>query len=118
MGWRSQRCGQTAGTHENDSLRFSERDRSEEGNYPMEATNLTVGGKVARPLWFKRCFIGGELVSKRIRKNIKKGANSITLDFDGALVTPDTFRRLVSAFVDLLNAVTEKAAGTGKRAIW
>jgi hypothetical protein len=118
MGWRSQRCGQTAGTHENHSLRFSERDSSEEGDYPMEATNLTVGGKVARPLWFKRCFIGDESVKKTLTKKLKKGANSVTLDFDGAVVTPDTFRRLVSAFVDLLNAVTEKAAGTGKRAVW
>jgi hypothetical protein len=44
--------------------------------------------------------------------------NSITLDFDGPVVTPDTFRRLVSAFVDLLMAVTDKAAGTGKKTVW
>src|SRR5438309_1242425 len=57
-------------------------------------------------------------MKKAIRKNPKKIANSVTLDFDGVIVTPDTFRRLVSGFVDLLNAVTEKAAGTGKRAVW
>jgi hypothetical protein len=49
----------------------------------------------------------------------EKGATkSVTLDFDGVVVTPDTFRRLVSAFVDLINAVTEKAAGGGKKTVW
>jgi hypothetical protein len=57
-------------------------------------------------------------VKKTLTKNLKKSANSVMLDFDGTLVTPDTFRRLVSAFVDLINAVTEKAAGTGKRTVW
>jgi hypothetical protein len=57
-------------------------------------------------------------VKKPLTKKIKKSANSVTLDFDGTVVTPDTFRRLVSAFVDLLSAVTEKAAGTGKRTVW
>lgn len=55
---------------------------------------------------------------KRITKSLKKDQNSITLDFDGPVVTPDTFRRLVSAFVDLLMAVTDKAAGTGKKTVW
>jgi hypothetical protein len=49
---------------------------------------------------------------------IKKDENSVTLDFDGPIVTPDTFRRLVSAFVDLLTAVTDKAAGNGKKTVW
>jgi hypothetical protein len=51
-------------------------------------------------------------------RKIKKDNNSITLDFDGPIVTPDTFRRLVSAFVELLMAVTDKAAGTGKKTVW
>jgi len=53
-----------------------------------------------------------------MKKTITKKSNKVTLDFDGALVTPDTFRRLVAAFVDLLESVTEKAAGSGKRAVW
>ena len=53
-----------------------------------------------------------------MKKSIKRTDKSVTLDFDGAVVTPDTFRRLVSAFVDLLGAVTEKAAGTGEKTIW
>lgn len=55
---------------------------------------------------------------KKPTKKLNVGGNSVTLDFDGTVVTPDTFRRLVSAFVDLLNAVTDKAAGGGKRAVW
>jgi hypothetical protein len=57
-------------------------------------------------------------MSKPLKGKIKKDENSITLDFDGPLITPDTFRRLVSAFVDLLSAVTDKAAGTGKKTVW
>jgi hypothetical protein len=57
-------------------------------------------------------------MKKQIAKKAGKNKNSLTLDFDAPVVTPDTFRRLVSAFVDLLNSVTEKAAGTGRRAIW
>lgn len=57
-------------------------------------------------------------MSKLEKGKIKKDENSVTLDFDGPIVTPDTFRRLVSAFVDLLNAVTDKAAGTGKKTVW
>ncbi len=53
-----------------------------------------------------------------MRKKIKKGTNSVILDFDAPVVTPDTFRRLVASFVDLLESVTEKAAGTGKRTVW
>lgn len=45
-------------------------------------------------------------------------SQGITLDFDGAVITPDTFRRVVSAFVDLLTAVTDKAAGDGKKPVW
>jgi hypothetical protein len=47
-----------------------------------------------------------------------KHSENITLVFDGTIVTPDTFRRVVSAFVDLLTAVTDKAAGEGKRTVW
>jgi hypothetical protein len=54
-------------------------------------------------------------MSKKIKA---KTDNTITLDFDGPVITPDTFRRLVSAFVDLLTAVTDKAAGTGKKTVW
>lgn len=57
-------------------------------------------------------------MSKPTKRSVKKDENSITLDFDGPVVTPDTFRRLVSAFVDLLNAVTDKAAGTGRKTVW
>jgi hypothetical protein len=57
-------------------------------------------------------------MSDPLDDKIKKDGNSITLDFDGPIVTPDTFRRLVSAFVELLTAVTDKAAGSGKRTVW
>jgi hypothetical protein len=56
-------------------------------------------------------------MKKQVAK-IRKSSKSVTLDFDAPVVAPDTFRRLVSAFVELLNSVTEKAAGTGKRATW
>jgi CTP:molybdopterin cytidylyltransferase MocA len=57
-------------------------------------------------------------MKKQVGKKVRKSRKSVTLDFDAPVVTPDTFRRLVSAFVDLLNSVTEKAAGSGKRATW
>jgi len=57
-------------------------------------------------------------MSKPVKGGVKKSENSITLDFDGPVITPDTFRRMVSAFVDLLMAVTDKAAGTGKKTVW
>ena len=44
--------------------------------------------------------------------------DNITLDFDGPVVTPEMFRRIVSAFVELLISVTDKAAEGGKKTTW
>src|SRR5437899_11323519 len=49
---------------------------------------------------------------------MKETAENITMVFDGTIVTPDTFRRVVSAFVDLLTAVTDRVAGDGKKTVW
>ena len=118
MGRRSGRSWQTAGTDKNRRLRIGKRNRLAARSQALAEGNFAAGGEVARPLRVAPYFIGGKIVKKAVQKKLKKSANSVTLDFDGAVVTPDTFRRLVSAFVDLLNAVTDKAAGTGKRTVW
>ncbi len=52
----------------------------------------------------------------------KKSGNvegeNITLDFDAVVISPDVLKKAVSAFVELLKAVTESVCGNGKRAEW
>jgi hypothetical protein len=44
--------------------------------------------------------------------------NSVTLDFDGHLVTPEAFRRAVNAFVDLIREVSKEISGSGPKLQW
>ncbi len=43
---------------------------------------------------------------------------SLTLTFDAPVVSPDVFRRAINAFIEMLKAVSDEAAGTGKKIQW
>ncbi len=48
----------------------------------------------------------------------RRADNSVTLDFDGHLVTPEAFRKAVNAFVDLIREVSKEISGSGPKLQW
>lgn len=48
----------------------------------------------------------------------KPKGNKIALAFDAKVVHPDIFKRAVNAFIELLKAVSDEAAGEGKKIQW
>jgi hypothetical protein len=48
----------------------------------------------------------------------RRADNSVTLDFDGHLVTPEAFRRAINAFVDLIREVSKEISGSGPKLQW
>jgi hypothetical protein len=60
------------------------------------------------------------MARKTTGKTTKKRSkdNKIVLAFDGPVVSPDTFKRAVNAFIELLKAVSNEAAGDGKKIQW
>jgi len=44
--------------------------------------------------------------------------NAVTLDFDGNLISPETFRRAVNAFVDLIREVSKEVSGSSTKIQW
>ena len=51
-------------------------------------------------------------------KRRKAEGDELVFRFDGALVTPEKFKRAVESFVQLLLQVTEEAAKGGKKPLW
>lgn len=52
------------------------------------------------------------------KKPAAAAREEITLKLDGALITPEDFKKAVQAFVELLLTVTEEIAHGGKRPLW
>jgi len=57
-------------------------------------------------------------VAKKRKTAFRRPDNSVTLDFDGHLVTPETFRKAVNAFVDLIREVSKELSGSGPKLQW
>src|SRR6266436_5987868 len=56
--------------------------------------------------------------TEKPKTNVVKKRKALTLDFDAVVVTPDHLKRAVSAFVELIKAVSADVAGNGKRVQW
>jgi hypothetical protein len=51
-------------------------------------------------------------------KNKSDHTEELTLRLDGALITPEEFRKAVHSFTELLLQVTDQISGSGKKPLW
>jgi hypothetical protein len=60
------------------------------------------------------------IMPRKVKKSDHKleHGDEIALRLDGALITPEEFRKAVSAFVDLLLQISEEIAEGGKKPLW
>ncbi len=54
----------------------------------------------------------------KVEKPTAHAGEEITLKLDGALITPEDFKKAVHAFIELLLTVTEEISKGGKRPLW
>src|ERR1035438_2295068 len=63
---------------------------------------------------------GCNMSEKSQKKRVVRGKkeNKISLSFDAPIVSPDTFKRAVNAFIELIKAVSDEVVGAGKKIQW
>ncbi|MGO8699749.1 MAG: hypothetical protein ACLQVY_18770 [Limisphaerales bacterium] len=66
----------------------------------------------------RKYIVNGKKKEAGAQSSKRRPDNSVTLDFDGHLVTPEAFRRAVNAFVDLVREVSREISGSGPKLQW